>query len=100
MLWTKGRARALLRRSFLTASPANVIVDTIKPAEDGDGWVVRLYESAGIRTAAALDFGVDIASVWISNTLEDRIEALPTEDRGCRLALRPFQIATLRVFQA
>ncbi|MFQ3455856.1 glycoside hydrolase family 38 C-terminal domain-containing protein [Bradyrhizobium sp. UFLA01-814] len=100
VLWTKGKPRAPLRHSLLAASPGNVIVDTIKPAEDGDGWVVRLYESAGIRVAATLDFGVDIASVWMSNTLEDRIETLPTEGRGCRLALRPFQIATLRVFQA
>ncbi|GEC54084.1 alpha-mannosidase [Bradyrhizobium japonicum] len=100
VLWTKGKPRAPLRHSLLTASPANVIVDTIKPAEDGDGWVVRLYESAGIRAAATLDFGVDIASVWMSNTLEDRIEALATEGRRYRLALRPFQIATLRIFQA
>ena len=99
MLWAKGQPRAPLRQSFLTAAPANVIVDTIKPAEDGEGWVVRLYESAGVRAAAALDFGADISSVWISNTLEDRIAALPTAGRGCRLSLRPFQIATLRVFQ-
>ncbi|NEV01971.1 alpha-mannosidase [Bradyrhizobium uaiense] len=99
MLWAKGQPRAPLRQSFLTATPANVIIDTIKPAEDGEGWVVRLYESAGVRAAATLDFGVDISSAWISNTLEDRIAVVPTEARRCRLPLRPFQIATLRVFQ-
>ncbi|WP_456656859.1 glycosyl hydrolase-related protein [Bradyrhizobium sp. JR3.5] len=99
MLWAKGQPRAPLRQSFLTAAPANVIVDTIKPAEDGEGWVVRLYESAGVRAAATLDFGVDMSSVWMSNTLEDRIAAIPTEARSCSLSLRPFQIVTLRVFR-
>ncbi|QPF83332.1 alpha-mannosidase [Bradyrhizobium genosp. L] len=99
LLWTRGRPRAPLKQSFLMASPAHVIVDTIKPAEDGEGFVLRLYESAGIRATAVLDFGIDIASAWMSNTLEDRIEALPTEGRSCRLPLRPFQIATLRIFQ-
>ncbi|MBR0795087.1 alpha-mannosidase [Bradyrhizobium jicamae] len=99
LLWVKGRPRDPLKRSLLTASPSNVVVDTLKPAEDGEGWVVRLYESAGIRAGALLDFGVDVASVWMSNTLEDRIHALPTQGRTCRLSLRPFQIATLRIFQ-
>lgn len=99
VLWAKGRPREPLRQSLLTASPSNVVVDTIKPAEDGDGWVVRLYESAGVRARAKLDFGVDVASVWISNIMEDRIEALPTDGRTCHLLLRPFEVATLRIVQ-
>ncbi|KJC52846.1 hypothetical protein UP09_00325 [Bradyrhizobium sp. LTSP885] len=100
VLWTKGRSRDPLKQSFLRASPSNLVVDTIKPAEDGDGWVVRLYESQGIQARATLDFGVDVSSVWMSNILEDRIEALPAERRSCRLSLRPFQIATLRIVGA
>ncbi|WGS23826.1 MULTISPECIES: glycosyl hydrolase-related protein [unclassified Bradyrhizobium] len=100
VLWIKGRPHEPLRQSLLSASPSNVAVDTIKPAEDGDGWVVRLYESAGVQARAVLDFGVDVSSVWLSNILEDRIEALPMDGRTCRLLLRPFQVATLRVFQS
>jgi alpha-mannosidase len=76
-----------------------VVADTIKPAEDGDGWLVRLYESSGARVDATLDFGVGVSSVWMSNILEDRLEALPTDGRSCRLSLSPFQIATLRILQ-
>ncbi|WGS00937.1 glycosyl hydrolase-related protein [Bradyrhizobium sp. ISRA443] len=100
VLWIKGRPHEPLRQSLLSGSPSNVVVDTIKPAEDGDGWVVRLYESAGVQAHAVLEFGVDISSVWMSNVLEDRIEALPMDGRTCRLLLRPFQVATLRVFQS
>ncbi|KWV60932.1 hypothetical protein AS156_26305 [Bradyrhizobium macuxiense] len=99
LLWISGRPQQPLRQSLLKASPSNVVVDTIKPAEDGDGWVVRLYESAGAQARTIIDFGVDVSSVWMSNILEDRIEALPMGGRTCRLSLRPFQVVTLRIFQ-
>lgn len=97
VLWIKGHPGEPLRQSFLKASAPNVVVDTIKPAEDGEGWVVRLYESTGAHAAVTLEFGVEISAVWTSNILEDRLEGLPVEGRICRLSLRPFQIATLRV---
>ncbi len=50
-----------------------------RPAEDGRGWVVRLYESTGVHAAVTLEFGVEMSAVWTSNILEDRIDALPVE---------------------
>jgi alpha-mannosidase len=74
-----------------------VIIDTLKPAEDGRGFVVRLYESTGCATKARLAFGVPLRNVNLSNTLEDRLASLALEKNACRLDLRPFQIVTLRV---
>ncbi|HEX2593479.1 MAG TPA: glycoside hydrolase family 38 C-terminal domain-containing protein, partial [Rhizomicrobium sp.] len=54
LLWAKGTSDAILARPLVTASAPNVIVDTIKQAEDGAGWIVRLYESTGARTNATL----------------------------------------------
>ncbi|WP_167529308.1 alpha-mannosidase [Bradyrhizobium macuxiense] len=100
VIWIKGRPHEPLQQSLLRVSPPNVVVDTIKPAEDGHGWVVRLYESSGVQARTMIDFGVHVASVWMSSILEDRRQAIPTGGRTCHLSLRPFQIATLRVFQA
>ncbi|MEY9437322.1 alpha-mannosidase [Bradyrhizobium elkanii] len=100
VLWTKGQPHEPLRKSFLRALPSSVIVDTIKPAEDGRGWVVRLYESSGVQVRPMLEFGVDVSSVWASNILEDRIEQLRMDGRTCRLSLRAFQVMTIRVFPA
>jgi alpha-mannosidase len=97
MPWTTGAPEPVLQTSLAASSAANVVIDTIKPAEDGDGWVVRLYESAGGRCEARLAFGVTINDAWFSNTLEDRLEPLTVEDDAIRLPLRGFQIATLRL---
>jgi alpha-mannosidase len=96
LLWN-GAPAQILERPLVSSDATNVVIDTLKPAEDGKGWVVRLYESHGTTTAAKLSFGVPVRSIHRSNTLEDRGDAVLTTDGTCKLALRPFQIVTLRV---
>ncbi len=97
VLWTRGRIPAVLGAPMVSASPAEVVVDTIKPAEDGDGWVVRVYESSGGRSRGRLTFAVSVGEAWLSNTLEDRLEALPIAGGAVELDLRGFQIVTVRL---
>ncbi len=97
LLWTAGGVPQILAKPLVSVTPANVVIDTIKPAEDGKGWVVRLYESHGASTTARLDFGVPLKSIRRSNTLEDDGDDLSLQGNGCTLALHPFQIVTLRV---
>ena len=56
------------------------MVDTVKPAEDGDGLIVRLYEAHGGRGVARLRVGVPFAEAWFANLLEDRLG--PAEVEG------------------
>lgn len=80
----------------------SVVVEAVKLAEDGSGdLVVRLYESYGARAEPEVRFGwpVDVVAV---DLLEDEREDLPPcglgviDDTTVRLAMRPFQIVTLR----
>ena len=96
-LWIPGPAADVLRARLVTASPAQVVVDGIKPAEDGEGWVVRLYESHGGRVRARLAFGPAVREVQLSNTLEDRLGSLPLDGGACEVDLRGFQLLTLRL---
>jgi alpha-mannosidase len=97
LLWARGEVAPLLDAPLVRAAPANVVVDTIKPAEDGVGLVVRLYESHGARAKARLEFGLAVDNIWLSNTLEDRLSPIPVEGGACVLELRGFQIMTLRL---
>jgi alpha-mannosidase len=90
VLWATG---VLDIAPLVTAEPANVVIDTIKPAEDGKGVVVRLYESCGMACEARLSFDRPTRRVRLSNTLEDGGATV----EGGRLKLRPYQIATLRI---
>ena len=97
ILWATGSPAAILEKPLIVADSPQVVIDTVKPAEDGDGWVARLYESSGGRVSARLAFAVPVASAWLSNTLEDRLAQIPLDDGGCAIVLRGFQIATIRL---
>jgi alpha-mannosidase len=97
MLWSKGEPAAILAKPLVRTSTAHVVIDTIKIAEDGEGWIVRLYESMGARAAAQLHFGVPLRQAWLSNTLEDKISPIAVGSGTLTLEMRPFQITTLRL---
>lgn len=96
VLWAAGAAE-VLEMPLVTVSPGSVVLDTIKPAEDGEGWVVRLYESGGGAATVRLAFAFPPAKAWRSNSLEDRLEPLALETGGLSVSLRGFQILTLRL---
>ncbi len=97
---TKPRKGALPAQfSLVECSSDAVIVDTIKPAEDRKGIVLRLYESHGSHADATLTFGVEIAGAEIVNLLEERINGRLDilRGRGIELSLKPFEVVSLRV---
>ncbi|HTS70174.1 MAG TPA: glycosyl hydrolase-related protein, partial [Terriglobia bacterium] len=44
--------------SFLSVDVPNIVVSTVKQAEDGNDLIVRCYETAGHATKATLDLGL------------------------------------------
>ena len=97
LVWGPGPLAAILRRPLAIASPGQVVIDTIKPAEDGDGWVLRLYESCGGHVVAKIAFGVPVTAAWASNTLEDKLAPLAVTKDHLALPLHPFQVVSLRL---
>ena len=96
-MWINGAPSAILEHALALAEPAQVVIDTIKPAEDGEGWIVRIYESSGGPVRALLSFAVPVSQAWLSNTLEDRVSPLAIEAGVLNFDLRGFQIATIRL---
>ena len=55
---------------FLSADKRNVVLETVKKAEDGDGMIVRLYEVENARTKVTLHCAESILSAEETNLLE------------------------------
>ena len=85
------------RAVWLEVSAQNVIIETVKQAEDGRGLVVRLYEAAGAATEAELRCGLELAGASMTNLIEEGAEPLPIAGDAVRLFFRPFEIHTLRL---
>ena len=79
----------------------NVIVETVKQAEDSDALVVRLYEAHGARGMVSVRFGVPVAAVTECNLMEDPEEALTvTPDNVITFYIKPFQVRSFLVTPA
>jgi alpha-mannosidase len=76
---------------------ANVVVETVKKAEDGDDLIVRLYEAHGASCRARVSFGLPIAAAALVDLMEENPQSLEVEEGGVTLAFGPFEIHTLRL---
>ncbi len=84
-------------QSLISCGSENIVIETIKQAEDGDGLIVRLYESQRQRGPVALRSGFPLAAAWRTNLLEENQEALAVDEDEVQFNSRPFQIITLRL---
>lgn len=76
----------------------NVILDTMKPAEDGSGdLILRLYEAAGAAVSAHIRLNLPVASVHTADMLERIQKDLPFTAPTLPLSFRAFEIKTLRL---
>ena len=90
-------APAVKPHSLIACDAPNVVIETVKRAEDGNGLIVRLYEAQRRRGPVRLQAGFPLKEAWQANLLEENEERLEVEQGGIRLELRPYQIATLRL---
>ena len=84
--------------SLLSLDAGNVIVETVKPAEDGSGdLVIRLYESVHNATQCRLTVGLPFKQAFETNMLEGAAKEIKTTNGSLRLKFRPFEIKTIRL---
>jgi alpha-mannosidase len=76
---------------------SNIIIETIKHAEDGQGFIVRLYESQRKRGEIVLTTAFLISEAYRTNLLEANQNEVAAKDNRMELAVRPYEIVTLRV---
>ena len=83
--------------SFLENESLGFVVETIKAAEDGDGYVIRGYESLGGRDSVKLSFAHSFKSAELVDLQENKISELEIKDGSVKFNAKPFEIITLKV---
>ena len=84
-------------RSLLSVDADNVVAETVKAAWDGDGLVVRLYESHNRCGTVTLRLDRPIRSATLANLDEVDGETLPVDSSAVTLPVRPYQLLTVRL---
>ena len=83
--------------SYFTISERNVIIDTVKSAEDSDGLIIRIYEATGTKTKTKVTTGFNINTVIECNLMEENEHLVMCD--GCTFSfdIKPFEIKTFRL---
>lgn len=82
---------------FIEVASPNIIIETIKQAEDGKGVIVRLYESQRQRGPFTLSTNFPLKAAWRANILEENQAEIPVDDQQLQYHIKPYQIITLRL---
>jgi hypothetical protein len=87
------------QQSFVTVDDADVLLDTWKPAEDGNGTILRLVDLGGkardVRVEVPL---VGLSKVAVTDAVERDVKAIaPDGSHVFTVSLSPHQIVTVRI---
>lgn len=86
--------------SLVELDQPNLVVETVKLAEDGRGIIVRLYESQRRRGTATLRASFAVAAAWKTNLLEEEQQQLDVAGSVVQFSVRPYEIITIRLERA
>lgn len=82
--------------SFVKAEKENIVIETIKRAE-GNGIIIRLYESERSKTKTKIVFHKALAKVMECDLMENNIKEVKCVENSIEIEFKPFEIVTLKV---
>jgi alpha-mannosidase len=85
------------RHAFVRVTPDAVVLSAVKAAEDDDGLILRLYETAGETVTTEVHMASPIASAEEVDLLEHRRRPLPVRDGSVAVQLGPYEIGSIRI---
>ena len=86
------------QESFLQVQDPDVVLETWKMAEDGQGTILRFLEVAGKENTVVVDTPLlEVRSAWMCDALERKQEALRVLSHSFVFPVKPFQIVTVRL---
>lgn len=83
--------------SLCSVTAPNVMLETVKQAEDGDGWIVRMYETENARTECSFRWERPCTSIEECNCMEDEKTGVKTSAQQIDFVIKPFEIKTFRI---
>lgn len=83
--------------SLFKVDQNNVIIETVKKAENGEDLIVRMYECYNRRTNVVLTCGEKIADVTECNLLEEEEQPVSCTEHTVSFAIKPYEIKTLKI---
>lgn len=85
--------------SFLGLDSRHVILDAVKPSEDGEDTILRFYESSGGRERVAVEWKQPFRRVMLVDALEQEEREIPAAGGRFVLDFRPYEIKSVKIIR-
>ena len=93
-----GNGEVKSKFSLVSANKENIIIDTVKQAENSNATVVRAYDAYNRRGKVKFTFGFDIKKAFLCDMLENKLKELDvTNSNEVELKVSNFEIVTIMV---
>lgn len=83
--------------SYLTLDNSNIQVSIFKCAQDGNGYILRLYNASAADSAAVLTVNFPVVKCALTNLNEEAIMNLSIAEKQIFLTFQPWEFQTLRL---
>ena len=83
--------------SMFRPDAENIMADTVKMAEDGNGVILRLYEYENKRGKTSLNFHGTLAQIWECDLMENNLCEIPHDEHEFQFCYKPYEIKTFRI---
>jgi len=84
-------------QSFASVDDPNIVIDTIKRAEDSEATIIRLYECHGARGTARLKVQPHFSRASYCNILEDDLGELPIRAGQFEIPYTPHKVISIKL---
>lgn len=85
------------KQSLIDVSADNVILETVKKAEDGQGIIIRMYEYENRRSDVTVSLDGSVKEVCECNLMEEVMDEIPVKDNSFTFQIKPFEIKTFKI---
>lgn len=84
-------------KSYLSLDNENIQLSILKCAQDGNGYVIRVFNASDERSVTNLSLNFDFGNIFETNMNEEVIKKIDTVDNKISLSFGPWEIKTIRI---
>jgi len=82
--------------SFIKTDNKDIIIDTVKKAEDSDALIIRMYEPYNKRDRAEVTFGFKAKKVYLCDLMENNEKEIEISGNKVYIDFKNYEIITLK----
>ena len=83
--------------SFISCDIEDIIIDTVKAAQDGNGTIIRVYQSRRVRGERTLTINLPFTKAYECNLMEDENKEIEFNGNSITFNTTPFDVKTFRI---